>query len=118
MKFLVSVHRVSEFFFFLLGLLYILAFLFWKNDFSAFYAGIFLRLGDLPLAFFGTLFAVTSLRISFSHQSLLPEEGNEEEKKGFPFLDLALVLLAVGIFGGVAFVDLFFENQFPFPKIL
>ena len=117
MKFLVSVHRVSEFFFLLLGTLYLLAFLFWKNDFHAFYAGVFLRLGDIPLAFFGSLFAMTSLRISFSHQHLSAEEGGEE-KKGFPFLDLFLVLIALGIFGGVAFVDLFFENQFPFPKVL
>lgn len=123
MKFLLHISRIAEFFFLLFGSAFILSFLSWRNDFFAFETEIFLRLGDLPLAFFGLLYGITSLRLSLTIKNKEDEDEDEDEmedehhhKSKFPILDSILLLIAIAIFGAVVYMDIFLPNTFPFPK--
>jgi hypothetical protein len=125
MKFLVHINRVSEFFFLLIGGVYILSFLSWRNDFYPLETEIYLRLADLPIAFFGILYAFTSLRLSLTIKNKNEDDDTEDEmedelhhKSKFPVLDILLLLIAIAIFTSVVYVDIFIPNTFPFPKPL
>ncbi len=114
MNIMLNINRAAEFLFLTMGISYLAAYLCWRNNYYPFETEIFLRLGDLPLGFFGILFALTSLRISLS------DKYNDPEKRvgiRFSFLDLFLLLVALLIFIALVYVDLILPNRFPFPKL-
>lgn len=114
MRFFAVINRVSEFFFLLFGVLYLFAFLSWRNNFYSFETEIILRLGDLPLALFGLLFAFTSIRISLADTYLY----SDKKPNGWDTLfDFIMLMLALGIFAALVYVDLMLPNKFPFPKL-
>jgi len=115
MSFIIALHRVSEFLFLALGFLYLLAFLCWKYSVLSLQAEIFLKLADLPLAFFAVLYAATSLRLSMSQQ-YFGEDAIEHDDAHFPLGDMLLILGALAIFGFIAFIDLAYPNIYPFPN--
>ncbi|QQS59586.1 hypothetical protein IPN35_01730 [Candidatus Peregrinibacteria bacterium] len=112
MNLLQTIHRVCEAFFLVCGFLYLLAFIFWRNDFHPYESEIFLQLADLPLALFGIFFGFTSVRLSIKEQY---EDGELLDKK-FHFSDAVTLFFAFLLFALVVYVDLAFPNQFPFPK--
>jgi hypothetical protein len=103
---------VCEFFFLLTGVGYLFSFLSWRNDFYPFEAEIFLRLADIPLAFFGILYGITSLRLS-----LILNDDNKQEEKSISLLDVFLFLLAMTMFSVIVYIDILLPNILPFPKI-
>lgn len=112
MNFLQTVHRVCEAFFLFFGFLYLVAFVFWRNDFYPYESEIILRLADLPLALFGIFFGLTSIRLSVKEQY---EDGELLDKK-FHFSDAVVLFIAFLLFAVVVAIDLTLPNQFPFPK--
>ena len=115
MKCITHINRVSEFFFLLIGTAYLISFLSWKNNFYPFETEIFLLLADLPLAFFGILYAFTSVRLSLSLQ--IQDDENEDLKSSFSATDFLVLFFAIVLIGGIVYVDLFYANRFSFPKL-
>lgn len=113
MSFILTVNRVSEAFFLSIGACYLVAYLSWKNNFYAFEAEIFLRLADLPLAFFALLFGFSSLRISLSSDF---RGLNGASLPPFKIIDLLMIAFALAIFGLLIYIDIKLPNRFPFPQ--
>ncbi len=122
MKFITNLNRISEFFFLVTGVGLIVSFLCWRNNYYPLESEIFLRLADLPLALFGILYAMTSLRLSLSMKYSEDDEiendddDDDDEKSKFPFFDVVLIVLGLIIFGIIAYVDIMLPNKFPFPS--
>lgn len=115
MSMVVQIHRVAEFFFLLLGALFIVAFLCWHQNTYPFYAEVYLRLADLPFAFFSILYALLSLRISFSYQYHGAERLYKDESH-FPAGDTILFIIGFALLAAVIYADLFTANSMLFPQ--
>lgn len=107
MNLLISLHRVSEFFFLALGFLFLSAYVALQNSFLTYESQIFLQLMDLPILFFGCLFGVLSLRISLSHQYHL---SSSDKAIPFTLADTLTIFFAFLLFSVLAYIELMVPN--------
>lgn len=111
MKFLKNLHTVSEILFFILGGLYLTAFVFIKNNFFVWEAELFVRFADIPFALVCIIFGITSLRLSFTHHMIENErDENSEELMEAPILDAILIIIGLALFLSVVFLNFAFED--------
>jgi len=112
MNSLKNLHRVAEFLFLFLGTFFIITFLFFRNNFFSNESKIFLQIADLPLIFFGMIFGVTSLKLSFFEKSDISREGQVENKKEKrSILEILMFSVAIIIFLILVYVDFFVQNK-------
>ena len=88
------------------------SFLFFRNNFFSNESKIFLQIADLPLIFFGMIFGVTSLQLSFFEKSDISGEGQvENKKKKRSILEILMFTIAIIIFLILVYVDFFVQNK-------
>lgn len=102
MKFVHDLRVVSEGFFFALGLLILVALLFWRNDVFAYEAEVFLRCIDAPFLFTALLFGGSSIRLGSREDQSETQNINSEN----PILDAVLIIVGSILLLGFLFVDL------------
>lgn len=111
MKFLRNLHSASEILFFLLGGAYLVAYIFYRNNFYVYPAEIYIRLADIPFAFICIIFAATGLRMSFNHQLSTFEEKRNDQYIDAPLLDAFLFIFGLILFMMVLFMNFTFLDQ-------
>ena len=119
MNFLQHIHRAAEFLFITTGLGILVAFLLYKHSYVlAWEAEVFLQLIDQPFVLFAILFAMTSLRISFTHQHYGQEYVTSDHRAHMPWIDVLLWFAAVVIIFGYSYIDLFVPTVSSFPLLI
>ena len=110
MKFLKNLQAVSEIMFFIFGFLFIITFLFYRNNFFAYEAEIFARFADMPFLLISIIFVLTSLKLSFNEQFAKENELDAHELIEAPLLDAILIIFGLIVFLSVVFVNLAFPD--------
>lgn len=105
MKFLQNLQAVSAVLFYVLGICFFTAFLFWRNNTFAYEAELFVRYGDLPFAFVCIVLAGVSIRLAVPNSNT-PVTQSVLEEEGHPVLDAVLLLVGLGLMLGLLYVDL------------
>ena len=110
MKFLKDIQAVSEIMFFALGSLFVIAFLFYRNNFLVYEAEMFARFADMPFMLVSIIFVLSSLRLSFNEQLAQESQVDAHELIEAPLLDAVLVIMGMVVFLSVVFVNLIFPD--------
>jgi len=109
MKFLRDLKAVSEFLFFLEGMLILVALILWRNEVWVYQAELFLRHADLPFALNALILAASTLRLSFVPKDSVSEASDEVSEN--PILDAVVITGTLLIFGLILFIDLGFPDK-------
>ena len=110
MKFLKNLQAVSEIMFFAFGFLFIIAFLFYRNNFLVYESEIFARFADMPFMLISIIFVLSSLRLSFNEQLAKEHELDAHELVEAPLLDAILIIFGLIVFLSIVFVNLTFPD--------
>ncbi len=98
MKNLRNFQGTAEVLFFIVGSMYTIALLFWKNEVFLFQVAWFFEIADLPFLLISLCYFLGSIRLDTEEKYLIETLAPEPPEGTFSFLNLILFLVGGGIF--------------------